>query len=332
MGPSLSDPRINTAECVITGHEKASHFPGLKQLLHGVCWSLLIISLVTSLLASQWLIVQLRNWHSEKNQSKIAAVMFLSLIVFFGGLCLNIYAFVLTTGQQDLYVCVFLGSLLFVLFRRAFWCIKVHYTNILPGCLTERIVKLVKTFHWHLGMGHGEYTSTNFFSCFTLYPAVFMACHHVLWILLGIITEPFWGITVLVAVVSVSAALFFLAYEFHKSFASPEKSLEFYMSVILISAAFFAFVLAIMVLFVVAQAFLSESLVSAIVQNVLVGVATVWYSYMKRDAGGGGGGGGGGERQGQGEEGEGRTLRSREGEERGQEHIPLHQQPEEQID
>ena len=30
-----------------------------------------------------------------------------------------------------------------------------------------------------------------------------MACHHLLWILLGVITEPFWGFTVLGAVISV---------------------------------------------------------------------------------------------------------------------------------
>jgi len=288
------------------------------------------------MLVSQWLILQLRKWHSENNHSKIFAVVFLSLIVFSGGLILNICAMVLTTVQQDLYVRVFLGSWLFVLFRRAFWCIKVHYTNNSPVGETR-----FKTFHWYLSEGHGEDTSKNFFSCFTLYPAVFMTCHHLLWILLGIITEPFWGLTVLVAIVSVSAALFFLVYEFHKSFALPEKSLEFCMSVILVLVGFFAFVLLIMVLLVVAQFFLSESLISVIVQNVLVGVATVWYGYMKRgeggegggEGGGGGGGGGGGEgrgrreRQGQGDERGGRILRR--GGAREEEDIPLRQESDE---
>ena len=112
-----------------------------------------------------------------------------------------------------------------------------------------------------------------------------MACHHLLWILLGIITEPFWGVTVLVSVMSVSAALFFLAYELHKAFPSPKCDFPFFMSVILIPAVFFAFVLLILVLFVVAQSFLSENLISAMVQNGLVLVATVWFGYLKYDPG-----------------------------------------------
>ena len=35
-----------------------------------------------------------------------------------------------------------------------------------------------------------------------------MACHHLLWILLGVITEPFWGFTVLGAVISVCAIFY----------------------------------------------------------------------------------------------------------------------------
>ncbi|KAL9956247.1 hypothetical protein ACROYT_G037697 [Oculina patagonica] len=63
---SLHDPRINTAECVISGQEKALHFTGLKRLLHGVCWGLLFISLVMSLFVSQAIVVQLGEWDKEQ--------------------------------------------------------------------------------------------------------------------------------------------------------------------------------------------------------------------------------------------------------------------------
>ena len=115
---------------------------------------------------------------------------------------------------------------MFVLVRRAVWstCIYCIFGN--------------KKFVWRFTKGHEEPTSTNIISCFILYPAVFMACHHLLWILLGIITEPFWGISVLVAVLSISAVLFFLTYEFHKAFPSPECSIPFMMSLILIPGNF----------------------------------------------------------------------------------------------
>ncbi|KAJ7361995.1 hypothetical protein OS493_013081 [Desmophyllum pertusum] len=71
VGPSLPDPRINTAECVITGHNKASSFSGSKQLLRQVCWSLLFISLVMSMFASQWTIVQLQKWDCRKRDGTV---------------------------------------------------------------------------------------------------------------------------------------------------------------------------------------------------------------------------------------------------------------------
>ena len=253
------------------GHDKASHFTGWKQLFHGVCWCILCISLFISHFVSQWLIVQLRIWKRDNNNnnSKVVAVMWLSLVVFASGLLLICCAWYRST---DVYVHVFFGFVMSVLVRRAVWCICIHRnaTKKIDLCFTA---------------GHEELTSTNIISCFILYPAVFMACHHLLWILLGIITEPFWGISVLGAVVSISAVLFFLTYEFHKAFPSPECSIPFMMSLILIPGIFLAFVLLILVLLVISQSFLSESLISTLVQNGLVLFATLWLRYLKVDPG-----------------------------------------------
>ena len=252
------------------GHDKASHFTGWKQLFHGVCWCILCISLFVSQFASQWLIVQLRFWRNNSNNnnyynSKIVAVMWLSLVVFASGLLLIFCAWYRSRYK---YVPVFFGFMMFVLVRRAVWCIYIHG---------------IKKFVWRFTKGHEELTSTNVISCFILYPAVFMACHHLLWILLGIMTEPFWGISVLGAVVSISAVLFFVTCEFHKAFPSPECSLSFIMSLILIPGIFLAFVLLILVLLVISQSFLSESLISTLVQNVMVLFATFWLRYLKVD-------------------------------------------------
>ena len=278
---------------------------------------------------SQSIIVQLKKWakdtdKEQQNWSKIAAVMVLSLSVFIVGFSLNIYAWSLSTVKQDLYVPIFFGFVLLVFFRRAFWCIVIHCRNN----STRSVKECFCIFDWNFTSGHGEDTSKNFVSCFLLYPAVFMAFHHLLWILLGVITEPFWGITILVAIICISAAFCVLVCEFHKAYCSPaerpnsplrgerEKKKKtiimivmIVMSVILFLCAFIAFVLLMLILLVVAQAFLSESLISAIVQNGVVTVVTVWLGYLKLRAGNGvaaaaaaaaavaalkGGGGGGG--------------------------------------
>ena len=255
------------------GDERAQNFDGPKKLFHGVCWSILCISLFVGQLASQWLIVELRNWKEAQknnrdgtpvNDSKVATVLFLSLIVFISGVCLICYALVF---QHDVYTFTFFAFVILVLFRRAIWC-----NHKRPP---------METFDWSLTKGNEKKTSTNIISCFILYPAVFMACHHLLWILLGIITELFWGISVLTAVLSVSAVFCFLSHDFYTHFWPFKCNRRYLMALFLDLGGFVAFLLLVVVLFVVGQSFISESLITTLVQNVLVVSATLPFRYLK---------------------------------------------------
>ena len=253
--------------------ERAQNFDGPKKLFHGVCWSILCISLFVGQLASQWLIVVLRKWkETPVNDSKVATVMFLSLFVFALGFGLHFFALV---SQRDVYSCTFFAFVILVLFRRAGWCIhkrcRMRRTN--SQCF----------FDWSLTEGNEKKTSTNIVSCFILYPAVFMACHHLLWILLAIITEPFWGISVLAAVLSVAAVFCFLFYDFCTHFSSFECDRKCLIALFLDLGGFFAFLLLIFELLVVGQSFLSESLITTLVQNILVFFATLTFRYLKLD-------------------------------------------------
>ena len=67
---------------------------------------------------------ELKAWNDEKVWNKTAAMMLSSVILFFGGLTINIYASVKT---KDLYVGVFLGFIFFVLLRWVFWCTWLHW-------------------------------------------------------------------------------------------------------------------------------------------------------------------------------------------------------------
>ena len=294
VNPLVFDPSRNTVECIIPGHEKAPPLPGLKKLLHTLCWSLLYISLVMGTFTSQWVIKKLRAWNKEeiwnkeRSWKKTSAMMILSVFLFFGSLGINIYALIET---RDLYVGVFLGFTFLVLLRRVVWCTWIHKDcNYNGNC---NISECLKEFNLCVTQGHGHLTSRNFFSFVFLYPAIFMACHHLLWILLGVITEPFWGFTILVAVISVCTIFFFLVSELFDVLPAPQNSdpaqddqpsgdqkIVFIMSFILSFAVLSAFVLLLLVLFAVAQVFLSESLVATLVQNALTIFVTVWFGYL----------------------------------------------------
>ena len=255
--------------------------------------------------ASQLVIVQLRTWSTEEKrrkkkeeneeekkeekkkenyQSKIVAVMVLSIIVCLGGISLNIYAFTLSSCHQDLYSRVFLLFVATVLIRRLVWCICVHkvHRNIIQTCKNISCKKVMSFMS--LTAGHENETSKNFVSCFVVYPAIFMACHHLLWIFLGVLTEPFWGITILGAVFSISFCIYFLVYHLHVAFLDPKID-RFMCTMIfcLILGGFIAVILFLLVLLTVAQVFLSESLISTVIQNLLVFVATIWFKSLKHD-------------------------------------------------
>lgn len=98
------------------GQGKAPPFPDWKNLLHGVCWCILCISLVFSQVAS----VQLREWNKKKNYSNVVAVMLLSLVVFVSGLSLIGYAWNRSCTSQK-YAWVFFIYVMVVFARRVFW-------------------------------------------------------------------------------------------------------------------------------------------------------------------------------------------------------------------
>ena len=108
----------------VNDNEEAPHFSELRKLLHCLCWILLYISLVIGTFTSQWVIKELKAWNDKKVWNKTTAMMLSSVILFFGGLTINIYALVKT---KDLYVGVFLGFIFFVLLRWVFWCTWLHW-------------------------------------------------------------------------------------------------------------------------------------------------------------------------------------------------------------
>ena len=100
-----------------------------------------------------------------------------------------------------------------------------------------------------------------------VYPSLFIAFHHLLWVLLGIITEPFWAIPVLVAVGSVLFVSYFLVYEYYLGMDGKLKYNKEFWSFFL---CFLGFLLLVFILLVVGQPFFSDSLIANVAQSIMM--------------------------------------------------------------
>ena len=100
-----------------------------------------------------------------------------------------------------------------------------------------------------------------------------MTVHHLLWILLGVLTEPLWAIPVLVITCAVWYCIHLLAHYFVKAnIKEKEKWYAVLLSVLLVLSV----MLGLLVLGVVAQSFVGTDPLTGIVSSALAVVATWW--------------------------------------------------------
>ena len=277
--PAVSDPTLNTVECLTGGHRKAAAFPGVQQALHWVCWFVLVITLGMSTVVSQIVLMKLKDYCKKSagndDKSRAAALLLLFLFVLVVGFILMFVALFVPVKQFDLhsdvYMIAFVVVYFVVFFRRLGWWLWCTRNG------TRIISNLVD--------GYESGTSTNIWSCI-VHPALFSSLHHLLWIVLGIITEPFWAVPVLMAICTVLFIFYYLVYQYHKGMSSKDSSGHLRHSAQALGLSIISFLLVglfIFTLLVVGQAFLSESLIANIVQSVLVIVTTLWFKYAKSE-------------------------------------------------
>ena len=250
--PTAPDPSKNTVECVTTGHEKAS-FTGIKIMLRGVCWIIVIVAFVMEYLDRAQ---EGKKQKEEEKAVKNAAVFLLYTVGIVGGILVAvIIIMIVSTKVSDGYFidycfcCVFC-PLLFIL---VVW-------RIISFCCCGNKPEKYRTAY------------------VIVYPSLFIGFHHLLWVLLGMITEPFWAFPIFVAISSVLFALFYLVYELNSVNISDSRLKYFIMSLSL--AAFLVFSFFIFILVVVGQAFFSESLIAGVVQTLLILIITWWFRYL----------------------------------------------------
>lgn len=119
-------------------------------------------------------------------------------------------------------------------------------------------------------------------SCFlcTAFPGCFIALHHTLWVMIGIITEPFWALPIVTTIVMLAFLFYVLSFLFFGIEGWEKKNA---INFALVVAAGMSVLLVQFSFFLIGQQFFDESLISSAIQSALVVIISIWLKSVVGD-------------------------------------------------
>ena len=257
MSPKIEDPTLNTAECVIQGHEPDISATGRSAYIRTILWCSFTFTALFGPLTALIIFIGFdiarndKTQHREKKQNLCKAVKCTSYILLAVEIVLLI-AIIVCSAQgnapSDTYVIVGLITVEGVVMGPA---LRKKYFRFLPQ--NELLGKVV-IFLW-----------TNL----TLY--------YFCWLVIGIMVNPLWGFTVLLVICVVIAATVFVVYQYI-SFYDPQSSCKRNLAVCGASLCSIFSLVAVMLL--AGQSFFGRETANDAVKTTLLYVTTAFVSWM----------------------------------------------------
>lgn len=261
ISPSSFNPSLNNVECIV--EESSKHnFRNVEKAFPQICWLILCSSLIGSNFVST-LFLRYCKKHYQGNQSrgKAKSALLFVFVLFWLGTAVAILAAFYSIQLQILYPLIYLIFIFLVCLRRFLYCLcRGHIESDNDGKKS-----------WKFGK-NGIAEPVRGFLC-TAYPGCFIAVHHTLWVMIGIITDPYWALPIITALVMM-AFLFYVLSSLFFSFQTWNawQTINFALlvavglSVILVQFSFF----------IIGQQFFDESLISSAIQSALVVILSIW--------------------------------------------------------
>ena len=268
IDPSKFNPSLNRVECVVEASSR-HNFRNVEKAFPQICWLILCSSLIGSNFISTLFLRYCKKHYqgNPESRSKVKSALFVIFVLFWLGTAVAFLAAFYSIQLQILYPLMYLFFIFFVCVRRFLYCLcRGHIDSDIHG----------KTW-WKFGKT-GEAEPVKGFLC-TVYPGCFIAVHHTLWVMIGIITEPFWALPIITALVMI-AFLFYVLSSLFFSLKTWDRwqTINFAllvavgMSVILVQFSFF----------IIGQQFFDESLISGAIQSALVVIISIWLKSFKQ--------------------------------------------------
>ena len=257
MSPKLEDPTLNTAECIIQGHEPNISATGRSAYIRAVLWCSLTFTALFGPLTALIVFIGFdiakkdETQHKEKKQNLCKAVKYTSYIILAVESVLLIVTIIVCSMQGnvpwDTYVIVLLITVEGLLMGLA---LRKKSFPFLPE--NETLGK-VGIFLW-----------TN------------LTMYYFCWLVIGIMINPLWGFTVLLVICVVIAATVFVVYQCI-SFYDPQSSCKRYL---VCGASLFSIFSLLTVMLLAGQSFFGRETANDVVKITLLYVTTAFVSWI----------------------------------------------------
>ena len=257
MSPNLEDPTLNTAECVIQGHEPDISVTGRSAYIRAVLWCSLTFTTMFGPLTALVIFIGFdiakkdETQHKEKKQNLCKAVKCTSYIMLALEIGLIITTIVCSVNGNvpwDTYVIVVLIAVEGLVMGLT---VRKKYFPFLPE--NETLGK-VGIFLW-----------TN------------LTMHHFCWLVIGIMINPLWGFTVLLVICVFIAASVYVVYQFI-SFYDPQSSCKRHLAVC--GASLCSIFSLVTVMLLAGQSFFGRETANDVVKTTLLYVTTAFVSWI----------------------------------------------------
>ena len=257
VSPGIQDPTLNTAECVIEGHETDLDATGRDDYIKAMLWcSFSFTILFGPLLALITFIFfkKAENSGTGKKQNLAKAVKYVSCFLFFVefGLLITVIVYSkLGNAPREIYI---VQGLIFVEGLVMGLTLGQKHFDFLPEnkCNVEGVIKL-GIFLW-----------------------VNLTTYHFCWLVIGIMVNTLWGFTVLLVICVVITATVYSVYNFicFYKHSSCKRSL-------ILCGASLCSVLSLVALVILAgQSFFGRETANEVVKTALLYVTTAFISWI----------------------------------------------------
>lgn len=252
--PAQLNPALNHVECVMEEKPPGFELQRAKKTFPHVCWAFWFFSIIAGYFATV-LFIQL--FQEQKKNVVVKGTLTFSLTVFYVGLLFGILAIVYSTrkgGRKMVYPFIYLSSMGLTYILGYVYCVNSLENQNQP--LKRKLAHV--------------------------YPSSFVMIHSILWMMVGMITEPFWAIPVVTSHAA-AVCLFYLLLGFYHT---PDRdwdnrdiinfTLLFILLMSVISVKF--------LLFLVGSHFFNEGLISSVIPGVLIVILGLWCKHFKHSS------------------------------------------------